>query len=187
MKAERQKCLCCHHQVAYFQVHSMRCTAADLLSLSFCFSLERSRCCFVLFNFSFSSQTSFGIYDGFSKTIMYLKCVQVMELLTLCCGARWISCCWSSSLLQLRSTSSVGPPLLTLSSAESSQLFLLLLLLNLLPLQSQASSWKSRRLGTPRILASLSVLRWYVGMLASCCSGVLLLVLLHDPELSPEP
>lgn len=39
----------------------------------------------------------------------------------------------------------------------------------------------------PRILASLSVLRWYVGMLASCCSGVLLLVLLHDPELSLEP
>lgn len=35
------------------------------------------------------------------QMMMCFKCVWVMELLTLCCGARWISCCWSSSLSQL--------------------------------------------------------------------------------------
>lgn len=142
----------------------MHGSAAELLGLSFCFSLNKSCYYFFFLNLKHLQECN-------TKTIMYLKCVQVMELLTLCCGARWISCCWSSSLLQLLSTSSVGPPSFTHSSAESAQLFLHLLLLNLLP---SSITGLLLEVGTPQSLRAYlccggMLVCWLPAALVSCC------------------
>lgn len=143
---------------------------------SFCFSFQKSCCYF------FSFLTPLGISDHFYKTDHVTEVCSSygathtvlwgqMDLLQLvlqfaAASTNLLSRTSSSHSLLSRVLTTFSPPPSPPKSAHPSSITGLLL-----------------QVETPRdppILASLSVLRWYVGMLASCCSAVLLLVLFHD-------